>query len=119
VELAGPATDRWAADPLVSALLLLHGLHPLPAADRVRRALGQARPRLRAHGGDVELLEASEELVRLRLSGDPPAGALLRTLAAELVLEAAPDAAVEFEEEWAPRAGGRVPLPLVAAARPL
>ena len=119
MELAGAdVVARLAADPLVSGLLLLHGLHPLSANERVRRALGPARPRFHAHGGDVEVVEATDDAVRLRLRGDPAAGVILRALAAELVVEAVPDAAVEFEEAWAPAANGRVPLPLLSAHAP-
>jgi hypothetical protein len=115
LELAGAdAVTRLAADPLVSGLLLLHGLHPLPTDERVRRALGQARPRFHARGGDVELVSAADELVRLRLRGDPAAGPALRALVAECVVEAVPDAAIEFEEAWELQPNGRVPLPLVS-----
>lgn len=114
VELAGPvAAEQWAGDPLVGGLLLLHGLHPVPAVERVRRALAQARPRFHAHGGEVELVEASDEAVRLRLRGDPSAGVMLRALAAELVVEVVPDAAVEFEEAW-DHSAGRLSLPLLS-----
>lgn len=109
---------RFAADPLVSGLLLLHGLHPLPADERVRRALKSARPRFHARGGDVELVEATDEVVRLRLRGDPAAGVMLRALAGEFVVEVAPDATLEFEEVWEPSANGRVPLPLVSVTAP-
>src|SRR6185436_4355638 len=61
---------RLADDPLVSSLLLLHGLHPRPAAERVERALDRARPRLGSLGGEVELVAASEAAVRLRLRGE-------------------------------------------------
>jgi hypothetical protein len=106
---------RFAADPLVSGLLLLHGLHPLPADERVRRAIEAARPQFHAHGGDVELVEATDEVVRLRLHGDPASRVMLRALAAELVVEVTPDAALEFEV-WERSANGRVPLPLVSVA---
>jgi hypothetical protein len=117
LELAGPdATERFASDPLVSALLLLHGLHPLPADERVRRALEQARPRFHAHGGAVELIGATDDVVRLRTRGDPASGTILRALAAEAVVEVAPDAVIEFEEARGAPANGRVPLPLVSVA---
>src|SRR5689334_23860379 len=47
-------------DELVSHLLLLHGLHPVPVEQRVTRALDEVRPYLVAHGGGVELLGVSE-----------------------------------------------------------
>jgi hypothetical protein len=119
LELAGSdVVARVAGDPLVSGLLLLHGLHPVPAAERVNRVLEQARPRFRAHGGEVELLEATEEVARFRLHSEPAAGVMLRALVAELVVEAVPDAAIEFEEAYSPSANGRVPLPVVGVYGP-
>jgi Fe-S cluster biogenesis protein NfuA len=107
---------RLAVDELVGSLLLLHGLHPHPAAERVARALDRARPRLRSMGGDVELVEASEEVVRLRLRGD--SSPALRTAVEETVTESAPDATLEIEEASDPARAGRVPLPLMAGGRP-
>ena len=52
---AGPRLmARLAADPLVESLLLLHDLHPLPVADRIRRAIEAVMPQLGAHAGQVE-----------------------------------------------------------------
>ncbi len=118
LELAGPdAAGRFADDPVAGGLLLLHGLHPLPAAERVRRTLDQARPHFHSVGGDVELVAATEEVVRLRLRGNPAADRTLRALAGELVIEAVPDVtAVEFEEAWDRDPAGRVPLPLLNGA---
>src|SRR5579885_2453435 len=39
-------------DPLTGALLLLHDLHPSSVEDRVKDALEDVRPALRAHRGD-------------------------------------------------------------------
>jgi len=59
-----------ADDELVSHLLLLHDLHPLPVETRVREALEGVRPYLESHGGDVELVGVDEEgVVHLRMSG--------------------------------------------------
>jgi Fe-S cluster biogenesis protein NfuA len=107
---------RLADDGLVSSLLLLHGLHPHPAAERVARALDRVRPRLRSLGGEVELIEASEEVVRLRVRGE--SSAALRKATEEAVTEAAPDAAVEIVEVADPAQAGRVALPLMAGGRP-
>jgi Fe-S cluster biogenesis protein NfuA len=117
-ELAGPdAVARFAGDPQVGGLLLLHGLHPLPPAERVSRALDLARPHFHSLGGDVELVSATEEVVRLRLRGSPTADRTLRAMAGELVIEAVPDvAAVEFEEAWDRPQSDRVPLPLLTGA---
>jgi Fe-S cluster biogenesis protein NfuA len=111
-------TDRFAADPLVSGLLLLHGLHPRAAAERVKRALERSRPGFHALGGDAELLSATDEVVRLRLRGDPGCGPLLRSAVEEAVIEAVPDVtAVEFEEAWDHPLAGRMPLPLAGPSR--
>ncbi|MBA4062762.1 MAG: NifU family protein [Isosphaera sp.] len=111
------AVARLAADPTTSGLLLLHGLHPLPAAERVARALDRLRPQFHGVGGDIELVSASEETVRLRLRGRPESGRTLRGLANELVVDAVPDVAViELEEAWDRDPSGRVPLPLVGTA---
>lgn len=110
----GGLVDRFVDDSLVCSLLLLHGRHPLPAADRAARALDRARPRFLALGGDVELIEATDESARLRLRGNQDAGPVLRAGARHAVLDVLPDAAaVEFEEAWDRPANGRVPLPLV------
>ena len=41
--------DKLAEDPLVSNLLILHGLHPLDLEARVRGALEKVKPRLGLH----------------------------------------------------------------------
>ncbi len=117
LELAGPAVaERLAGDELVGSVLLLHGLHPLPAEERVRRAVARLRPLLHSVGGGLDVLSATDTAVRLRLRGDPAAGPALRAAATEAVIGAVPDVAdVEFEEAWDGPAAGRVPLPLVSA----
>jgi Fe-S cluster biogenesis protein NfuA len=78
VELYGEGLARIAArlplaelvdDELVSHLLLMHDLHPVPLRDRVQRALDDVAPYLGSHGGGVELLGIEEGVVRLRLQG--------------------------------------------------
>jgi hypothetical protein len=59
-----------AEDEVVSSLLLLHGLHPLPAAERIRRALDALRPHLETHSAEVDVVEVDPEgASRLRVSG--------------------------------------------------
>ena len=53
--------EKLADDPLVESLLLLHGLHPLPVADRVRRAIEAVTPLLGAHAGQVEFLGVDDQ----------------------------------------------------------
>jgi Fe-S cluster biogenesis protein NfuA len=92
---------KLAADPLVESLLLLHDLHPLPVADRVRRAIEAVMPQLGPHAGQAEfdgVDEAGVIHLRLERSGhgcqSPSAAAAIE----QAVAEAAPEAAgVEVE----------------------
>ena len=81
------------ADDVVASLLLVHGLHPYDVTTRVEQALEGVRPYLGSHGGDVELLEVSEEgVVRLRLLGSCdgcPSSSVTLKLAVEGAIEAA------------------------------
>jgi hypothetical protein len=70
-----PDPRELARDPLVEQLLLLHGLHPVPIGDRVRRALAEVR--------GVELISIEDGLVTLRGDCDGVAEAAIQ--------EAAPD----------------------------
>lgn len=119
LELIGADTaSRIADDPEVGGVLLLHGLHPLPADGRLSRALESLREQFHSLGGDVELVSATDQDVRLRLRGNPAVAHTLRALAEELVIEAAPDVeTVEFEEAWDRDSTGRVPLPLLSVAK--
>jgi Fe-S cluster biogenesis protein NfuA len=88
--------DRLAEDPLVSNLLLLHGLHPLDLETRVRRALESVKPRLGLHGGDVDLIGVTlDGVVKLRLEGNchgcPSSRVTLKTSIEEAIYMAAPD----------------------------
>jgi hypothetical protein len=72
-----------AGDPLVSAVLLLHGLHPVDLETRVRRALLPGE----------ELLGITEGVVRVQAKGHG---------VRERLLEAAPDAAEIVVEDLVP-----------------
>ncbi len=61
--------EQFTREPMIAGLLLLYGLHPTPLSVRVQQALDKVRPLMRSHGGEVTLLEVSEERVRLRLEG--------------------------------------------------
>lgn len=82
-----------AADAMVSSLLLVHGLHPYDITTRVENALESVRPYLGTHGGNVELLDVSDEgVVRLRLLGSCdgcPSSSVTLKLAVEGAVEAA------------------------------
>jgi len=99
---AEPLTDTLAADELVSHLLLLHDLHPIPVETRVLGALDEVRPYLESHGGNVEFLGVTDGVVRLRMegscSGCPSSTVTLKLAIEEAVFKAAPDVeAVEAE----------------------
>jgi len=87
--------DKFGRDPLVSNMLLLHGLHPLELDQRVRDALETVRPYLHSHGGNVELLEIAAGAVRLKLTGScngcPSSAVTLRTAIEKAIHETAPD----------------------------
>lgn len=101
----GPGTvSALTSDPLVSGLLLIHGLHPVDLPGRVAGALDSVRPYLGSHGGDVELLGISEEgVVRLRLLGScqgcPSSSVTLKLAVEDAIETAAPEVtAIEVEE---------------------
>lgn len=87
--------DKFNGDELVSNLLLLYGLHPLPLEERVLRALEQVKPHLASHGGDVELLGIDEGVVSLRLHGTckgcPSSAETLKLAIEAAIFAAAPD----------------------------
>lgn len=90
------ALDALSGDPLVSSLLLVHGLHPYDLTTRVQRALDDVRPYLGSHGGDVELVEVTDGgVVRLRMLGSCDgcaSSSVTLTLAVEgAVQQAAPE----------------------------
>ena len=66
---AGSALESLAADPLVSGVLSLHGIHPVPIGARIEAALEGTRPYLESHGGNVELLSVEEGKAHIRLQG--------------------------------------------------
>lgn len=113
-----------ASDELVSHLLLLHGLHPVPIEERVAAALDSVRPYLGAHGGGVELLGIEDGVVRLRLQGTcngcPSSAVTLKLAIEEAVQKAAPDVErIEAEEATAEPALLQIeltcPLPMAQA----
>src|SRR5262249_40672820 len=87
--------DTLAADELVSNMLLLHGLHPLAIDERIKVALDGVRPYLNSHGGDVELIQVADGIVKLRSIGPcgdgPSSAATLRGAIEKAIREAAPE----------------------------
>lgn len=63
------AIRRMAEDSLVSGVLSLHGIHPVPLELRVTAALEKTKPYLNSHGGNVELTSIENDTVHLHLQG--------------------------------------------------
>ncbi|MGF7120367.1 NifU family protein [Rhodococcus sp. AG1013] len=94
--------DELARDELVSSVLLVSGLHPHDVETRVRTALDSVRPYLGSHGGDVELVDVSDGVVRLRLLGSChgcPSSAVTLQLAVEGAVQAAAPETTTIEVE--------------------
>ncbi len=53
--------ERCCNDPLVAGILIAHGLHPVPLEQRVRVAVERA--------GGAQLVQATEDLVEVRIDG--------------------------------------------------
>jgi len=122
----GVLDDRLLAtladDELVSSLLLVHGLHPYGVTERVETALDGVRPYLGSHGGDVKLLEVSDEgVVRLQLMGSCDgcaSSAVTLELAVEDAIRSAAPEVVQIEVEQpapGPAAGGVIPVESLTA----
>jgi Fe-S cluster biogenesis protein NfuA len=109
----GTLARELAEDELVSHLLLLHGLHPVPVQERVRGALQGVLPYLESHGGNVQLLGVEQGVVHLRLegscSGCPSSSMTLKLAIEDAIFKAAPDVEevrAEGAVEQSPADGG-------------
>lgn len=87
--------DKLSGEPLVSSLLVLHGLHPDDFETRVTSAMERLRSLLRKQDVEVELLEVSEAAIRVRVTPSAHAcgstTSTLRTSVEEAIYEAAPE----------------------------
>jgi Fe-S cluster biogenesis protein NfuA len=122
------ALDALAADEIVSGLLVLHDLHPVPTRERVAAALAKVRPYLGTHAGDVELLGIDENgVAHLRLTGTcdgcPSSRVTVQQAIEQEVRGAAPEiTAIDVQgmvSEQALDPGGRPLLPLEAVECPV
>jgi Fe-S cluster biogenesis protein NfuA/nitrite reductase/ring-hydroxylating ferredoxin subunit len=122
---AASEPDRLADDELVSHLLLVHGLHPVPLESRVRGALEEVRPYLESHGGNVELVGIGDGVVRLALEGScdgcPSSAATLELAIEDAIRKAAPEVEeiAQVPSAGKPADGSVAGLPMaVPAANP-
>ena len=99
LQLGGAAdaglAERLATDDLVASLLLVHGLHPHTVHRRVADALDRVRPYLGSHGGDVDLIDVTDDVVRLAFRGSckscPSSSVTLELAVEDAVRAAAPE----------------------------
>jgi hypothetical protein len=61
--------ERCCSNPLVTTLLIAHGLHPVPLRTRVDRAIDSIQPYLREHHAGAEIVHLDEDLVEVRVNG--------------------------------------------------
>lgn len=103
-EAGAAIADALARDRAVEPLLLLHGVHPVPVGERVRRALDGIAPALRAQGAVAAVLAAGAIRIDALPGGAPKQG--VRTLVEQALLDAAPDATIEitlgFDDSFVP-----------------
>jgi Fe-S cluster biogenesis protein NfuA/nitrite reductase/ring-hydroxylating ferredoxin subunit len=57
------------SSPMARALLAMYDLAPVDDAVLVEEALDEVRPYIESHGGEVDLLDVSDGVVRLRMRG--------------------------------------------------
>jgi Fe-S cluster biogenesis protein NfuA/nitrite reductase/ring-hydroxylating ferredoxin subunit len=109
-------------DTLVSTLLLIHDLHPVPLEERVQAALDSVRPYMESHGGNVELLALEHGVAKIHLQGscsDCSASAATLELAIKQALDdAAPDLEGLEVIGIAPQTMGGAGLPMVTGSAP-
>ena len=107
LELAPQAAASLSQDELVGALLLLHGLHPIPLHERVESALASVRPYLATHGGDVDLIRVSDGIAHVRLQGTcngcPSSEATLKSAIEKAIFQAAPEVTTVEAEAHPPQ----------------
>jgi len=92
VELSGEeVVNRFAGDRLVASLLLLHGLHPVDAETRLRKALQRVERRLESQRVLLREIKGGVAIIRIEQNGGGAAPASLTQMIEDAVMEAAPD----------------------------
>ena len=111
-EEGGELIERLADDTKIGSVLLLHDLHPLDLAARVRKALENGP--LRDGAEKVELLSTDEGVIRVRVEG----GNHVRAVVEQMIWEAAPDAREVIVEGGGAVRPGFVPIEHLLAGSP-
>jgi Fe-S cluster biogenesis protein NfuA/nitrite reductase/ring-hydroxylating ferredoxin subunit len=117
LERAPDVRAELTEDGVVASLLLIHGLYPIPLAERVEEALVSVRPYMKTHGGGVELVRMEGNVAHLRLLGGcdgcAASSSTMELAIREALDEVAPDLeAVEVEGLVEPRTVKKL-LPLI------
>jgi Fe-S cluster biogenesis protein NfuA len=118
------AIDQLGRDPIISSLLVLHGLHPESLETRVAAAVERLVPKLQRDGAQVELLSIADGAVHIRVTpGEHSCGSTtnaLRSTVEDAIYEAAADvASLTIEGLDGKLASGFVALNQLAAAGPV
>jgi len=118
-EVGPRVIDELGADPQVSGLLILHGLHPADLQTRIERKLDEVRSRLFKMGAEVNLVSVHEGDVRVRVSLDRhtcgSTTQAVRSAVEDAIYEAAPDlTSLVVEGLDAPAASGFVAMEALA-----
>jgi hypothetical protein len=90
----GPALlERIAEDRDISAVLLLHGLHPKSAEERLQEVIARMQPQWSARGLHVELVSAGQAfaIIQLKRNGRAEPPERLRLEIENALIDAAPD----------------------------
>ena len=121
LDAAPEVRDGLAQDGVVASLLLIHGLYPVPIAERVQAALESVRPYMESHGGGVELVGLEGGIAHLRLHGScdgcPASASTLELAIRDALDEAAPDLD-GIEVQGVVEAKRAKPVPLSGTAAP-
>ena len=101
LELSGEdRLPQLAADPDIAALLMLHGLHPVPLRERITRAVDALAGRLGARHAQLTLVSLDDDgnlLLRLTHAGER--GACAAEIEEALAVAAADAASVQVDEQ--------------------
>lgn len=112
----GGLLDRLAEDKLVASLLLIHGLHPVDAETRIRRALERLERRAAIR---VRLLGVEEGFAKLRFEGGTNGCGSSAAALAEVIENAVQEAAPELGQvqvEGLEQGTGATPLVQIGPA---
>ncbi|WP_053960304.1 NifU family protein [Sulfobacillus thermosulfidooxidans] len=87
--------QKFADDPVLGPLLMIHNMHPLSFEERVHKALDNVRPYLKTHDGNVRLLSVEQGIVKLALEGHchgcPSSRVTIKTAIEQELMRWAPD----------------------------